>query len=163
MSGRALLVALLAGALCASCSSAPAPAPTDGGSVIFALRDGHFTTHYSRTFIEAGQKAPQVPPMSAIQWEALDVLHEIADELCLTMRFEPGDIQFLNNHVLFHARTAYEDSGATRRRLLYRMWLSMANSRPLPPGHGVLFGATGAGAIRGGIAQATGETHPRPS
>lgn len=61
----------------------------------------------------------------------------------------------------FSARTDYEDASETGRRLLYRMWLSMPNSRPLPPGHKVLFGATGAGAIRGGIAQATGETHPR--
>ena len=38
-------------------------------------------------------------------------------------------------------------------RLLYRLWLSMPNSRALPPGHEVLWGSTEPGALRGGIGQ----------
>ena len=77
---------------------------------VFALEQGHFTTHYSRTYVEAGQRVPQVPRMSDAQWEALDLLHELGHELCLTHRFRPGDIQYLNNHILYHGRT-----GAMRR------------------------------------------------
>lgn len=70
------------------------------------------------------------------------------------MRFEPGDMQFLNHHVIYHARTAYEDDPEPGRdRLLYRLWLAMPNSRPLPAGFEVLWGRTAPGAVRGGIAQ----------
>ncbi|MFQ5566045.1 MAG: TauD/TfdA family dioxygenase [Paracoccaceae bacterium] len=126
---------------------------------VFALQEGHFTTHYSRTYVEAGQKVATVPRMSAAQWEALDLLHALGHELCLTHRFRPGDIQYLNNHVLYHGRTAYED-GTGGRRLLYRIWISMPNSRPLPAGHAVLFVETGAGAVRGGIRQPDGRNVP---
>jgi hypothetical protein len=34
-----------------------------------------------------------------------------------------------------------------------RLWLSVANSRPLPQDHAVLWGDVGAGRPRGGIAQ----------
>ena len=126
---------------------------------VFALEQGYFTTHYSRTYVEAGQRVAQVPRMSEAQWEALDLLHELGFELCLTHRFQPGDIQYLNNHILYHGRTAYEDGDGGAgggRRLLYRIWISMANSRPLPAGHAVLFGETGAGVVRGGIRQPDG-------
>ena len=39
---------------------------------VFAFEDGHFTTHYSRTYVEAGQQVASVPRMTAKQWEALD-------------------------------------------------------------------------------------------
>ena len=128
---------------------------------VFASAKGKFTTHYSRTYVEAGQKLPHVPRLSEAQWEALDLLQALGDELALHHRFEAGDIQYLNNHVLFHARSAYKDGpGDAGRRLLYRLWLSMPNSRALPAGHKVLFGATAAGALRGGIAQPGGHRHP---
>jgi hypothetical protein len=56
--------------------------------------------------------------------------------------------------VIYHARTAFEDDAGSRQvRLLYRLWLSMPNSRALPPGHEVLWGAIEPGALRGGIGQ----------
>ena len=125
---------------------------------VFALEQGLFTTHYSRTYVEAGQKLKHVPRVTDKQWEALDLLQELGYELCLQHKFEPGDIQFLNNHILYHARSAYEDD--EQQRLLYRIWLSMPNSRPLPGSHGVLFGATAAGALRGGIRQPDGSNVP---
>ena len=93
--------------------------------------------------------------MSATQWEALDLLQSLAEELAFTHRFQAGDIQYLNSHVTYHARTAYEDGAGTRRNLL-RVWISAHESRPLPSGHAVLFGQTGAGTVRGGIRRADG-------
>jgi hypothetical protein len=119
---------------------------------IFAMEGPYFTTHYSRTYIEAAELNPQLPNLTPAQWEAIDLMAELAEELCLTMTLEPGDIQLLNNHVMFHARTAFEDGpDADSRRLLYRLWLSTPNSRPLPAGHAVLFGDVRPGALRGGI------------
>jgi len=128
---------------------------------VFAIEDGHFTTHYSRTYVEAGQKVASVPKMTERQWEALDMLADLGHELCLTHGFQPGDMQYLNNHILYHGRTAYEDApGGDTNRMLYRIWISMANSRPLPAGHAVLFGETAAGAVRGGIRQPDGSNRP---
>ena len=63
-------------------------------------------------------------------------------------------LYFLNNHVVYHARTAFTDGPREREhRLLYRLWLAMPNSRTLPEGHEVLWGTAAAGALRGGIEQ----------
>lgn len=122
---------------------------------IFGVRDGRFTSHYSRTYIEACQKLPEVPRLSAAQEEALDLMAEIAESICYRMVLEPGDIQLLNNHVIYHARADFKDDPARGRvRQLYRVWLAMPNSRALPEDHAVLWGDVSAGAMRGGIAVA---------
>lgn len=119
---------------------------------VFAQRDGRFTCHYSRTFIEAAQMNDAVPKMRPEQWQAIELMAEIAEESAFTTHQEPGEIQLLNNHVTFHARTAYEDHREPeRRRLLHRLWLSMPNSRPLPQSFEVLFRDIRPGALRGGI------------
>jgi hypothetical protein len=121
---------------------------------VWGVRDGRFTSHYSRTFVEAGQRRSDTPRVSAAQWQALDMLSDLADELSFEMSFAPGDIQFVNNHVIYHARTAFEDDTATGQdRLLLRLWMTMPNSRALPMGHEVLWGSIEAGARRGGIGQ----------
>ena len=123
---------------------------------VWGVRDGKFTSHYSRTFVEAAQRRPasEVPRLSPPQTEALDLLHDLAEELCFKMTFAPGDIQFVNNHVIYHARTAFEDDAtAGADRLLLRLWLAVPNSRPLPQGHEILWRSIEGGTLRGGIGQ----------
>jgi len=121
---------------------------------VFGVRDGKLTCQYSRTYVEQAQAFPGVSPLTSEQNEALDVLAEIAEEVCLFSAFEPGDIQLLNNHVIFHGRTAYEDDSATGQdRLLLRLWLSMPNSRRLPEGFERFWGRIEPGALRGGVPQ----------
>jgi TfdA family taurine catabolism dioxygenase TauD len=123
---------------------------------VWGARDGKFTSHYSRTFVEAAQRRPadEVPRLTPAQAEALDLLHELTEELCFEMTFAPGDIQFVNNHVIYHARTAFEDDAAQAAdRLLLRLWMAVPNSRALPNGHEVLWGSIEPGAPRGGIGQ----------
>ncbi len=118
---------------------------------VFALCDGHFTCNFSKTYIEAAQRFAAVPRLTATQAEAVDMVMALAEELCFEMPLEPGDIQLLNNHVIYHGRTPFtDDAAAGRDRLLYRLWLSMPNSRPLPESHRPLWGRIEAGAIRGG-------------
>jgi hypothetical protein len=121
---------------------------------IFGLRDGRFTSHYSLTYIEAAQLAPGVPKMTAAQREAIDLLMALAEELSFEMTLAPGDIQFLNSHVTYHGRTPFEDDKASGQdRLLFRIWLTMPNSRALPQGQEVLWGSIESGTPRGGIRQ----------
>lgn len=119
---------------------------------VFAARDGKFTSHYSRTYIEAAQTNAAIPRLRATQDEALDLLNDVANELCFEMTLQPGDIQLLNNHVVYHARDPFiDDIDSGRKRLLLRLWLAVPNSRALPDNYKVLFGETEPGALRGGI------------
>jgi len=122
---------------------------------VFGMRDGRFTSQYSRTFVENAQHLPGVPRLSDAQNAALDLWAEVCEELCYGMDMRAGDVQLLNNHVVYHARATYEDDPTPGRdRFLMRLWLSMPNSRPLPEGFQVLWGSIEPGALRGGIAQA---------
>ena len=121
---------------------------------IFGVRDGKFTSHYSLTFIEAAQLAPDVPKLTPAQKEAIDVLMATAQELCFEMTLEPGDLQLINSHVTYHGRTPFEDDASSGHdRLLLRIWLTMPNNRPLPAGHEILWRSIEAGQPRGGIQQ----------
>jgi hypothetical protein len=122
---------------------------------IFGVRDGKLTSHYSLTYIEAAELMPGVPKLTPAQREGIRMLMALAEELSFEMSLEPGDMQFLNNHVVYHGRTPFEDDAAAGRdRLLLRLWLSAAGNRALPAGHEVLWRSIAAGARRGGIAQA---------
>ncbi|MCW3475900.1 TauD/TfdA family dioxygenase [Limobrevibacterium gyesilva] len=121
---------------------------------VFGLRDGRITSQYSRTYVEQAQEVAGVPRLTAAQNEALDMLAAVAEEVCLHSPFVPGDIQLLNNHVVYHGRTAYEDNTTTHQeRLLLRLWLAVPNSRRLPEGFETLWGSAAPGALRGGVVQ----------
>lgn len=112
---------------------------------------GAFTSQYSRTYVEMAAATPGVPPLTPQQIEAMDLLAEVADEICVEEPFTPGDIQILNQHTTYHGRTAYaDDAAAGSRRNLMRIWLATGFSRALPPGHAIQWGRTEAGVVRGG-------------
>ena len=121
---------------------------------LFGVRDGKFTSHYSQTFIDAAELADGVPKLTDTQTEALTLLRKLAQDLCMEMVLDPGDLQLINSHVTYHGRTSFEDDASTNNdRLLLRLWLTMANNRPLPEGHEILWQSIEAGRPRGGIKQ----------
>lgn len=124
---------------------------------IFGFHEGHFTGLFSPTYIRSAQEFPEVPRLTQQQREALDLYAILSDELALNMAFEPGDIQLLNNHLIYHARTRYDDYEAPeKKRLLLRLWLAVPGSRPLPAGYELVFGNIEAGAVRGGVTSRDG-------
>jgi hypothetical protein len=119
---------------------------------IFGFRDGYFTGLFSPAYTKFAQEFPEVPRHTPAQLEALELYARLANELALDMQFEPGDIQLLNNHLIYHGRTQYVDPPEKeKKRLLLRLWLSVPGSRPLPKGYEVVFGSTEPGALRGGV------------
>ncbi len=113
--------------------------------------DGGFTSQYSRTYVNQAQEDPSVPRLTPAQFEAMDLMAEIAEEVCLQAPFEPGDMQFLTQHVTYHGRTAFtDDRAAGAERVLLRIWLAAPFTRLLPDGHAVQWGDTRPGALRGG-------------
>jgi Taurine catabolism dioxygenase TauD, TfdA family len=121
---------------------------------VFGVRDGLLTSHFSLTYIESAQLLPRVRKLTDAEHEAIQMLMDVAEEVSFEMRFAPGDIQLLNNHIVYHGRTAFKDDVSTgENRLLMRLWLSVPNSRALPEDHAVLWGDVAGGKPHGGIAQ----------
>ena len=126
---------------------------------MFSVYQGHFAANLLRVLIERAYASSEVGPMSAIQREALDYLSDVAERRELQARFrqEPGDLVLLNNFVTLHRRDAFVDPpDPALKRLLLRVWLSVPNSRPLDPSFAASYGATAAGAIRGGMRSLVG-------
>ena len=120
---------------------------------VFSVQEGHFASRYTRTHMRSANLMESLSSWTPEQSEALDLIDAICErpEFQLTMMFQPGDIQFLNNHVAYHMRTEFEDhSDPDQKRHLLRLWLSMPNSRPLAPGFKAFYGDTRAGFVRGG-------------
>ncbi|KAJ5662686.1 hypothetical protein N7462_011612 [Penicillium macrosclerotiorum] len=70
-----------------------------------------------------------IPPLSAAQLDALQVLEDTCMRLSLHMVLDIGDIQFLSNAHILHARTAYTDHAPPApRRHLMRLWLATPES-----------------------------------
>ena len=68
------------------------------------------------------------------------------------MWLEPGDLQFINNHVMLHSRTAFDDfKELNRKRLLYRLWIAPPFSIKLPKSWQEYFRSISPGTVRGGI------------
>lgn len=102
---------------------------------VFHFHAGKLSTIYSRDYIESCLRFDELPPHTETQIAALDLFDELSEspEFRLDMAFEPGDIQFLHNHQILHARAGFEDwPEPERRRHLLRLWLCPENGRPLP-------------------------------
>jgi hypothetical protein len=88
--------------------------------------DGRWRANYGPDYIRSAQRIPGVPPLRPDQVAAMAELDRLADDprFVLTMDLRPGDMQFLNNHVVMHSRTPYEDHAEPdRRRDLIRVWV----------------------------------------
>ncbi|HET7881137.1 MAG TPA: TauD/TfdA family dioxygenase [Acetobacteraceae bacterium] len=120
---------------------------------VFNEHTGRISVLYSRLHIGSSQRFPAAPRLAPEDIEALDMLAELAGdpELRLDMDFQPGDIQFLHNHTILHARTGYQDwPEPERKRHLLRLWLSPPGARKLPPVFAECYGDLTVGS-RGGI------------
>lgn len=93
---------------------------------VFTRHEGRLFGRYGRTYINTAQRFEEAPRLTPDQIAAVDMVGDLArsDEFRLDMSFERGDIQILNNHVILHSRTAFEDwPEPERRRHLFRLLL----------------------------------------
>ncbi|CAI7573595.1 unnamed protein product [Penicillium glandicola] len=70
----------------------------------------------------AQPRSKDIPPITEAQAEALDALHFLAKEHSATLDFQKGDVQYVNNLSIFHARNEFKDGPGQERHLL-RLWL----------------------------------------
>ena len=103
---------------------------------VFSNIDGYVSARYVRTYVEAGEAAAG-RPMDAAQMAVLDRFEEITKrpELMLEFTLKPGEMYFINNYTILHARTSFDDGDAEedRRRHLLRLWLEAPGMRAVHP------------------------------
>lgn len=106
---------------------------------MFSARDGRIANRFTnRAYLEGTARFGDERALTDRQREAFVYALETAarPELRLSMIFEEGDMQFVNNHVTLHAREAFEDhDDPARQRHLLRLWIALpeARRRPLSP------------------------------
>jgi hypothetical protein len=124
------------------------------GQPLFDICDGRLFGKWNRNRVQSAQNIKGVPKLTLKQNELMDKLDEILSRpnLMYKMYLEPGDLQFLNNHVMLHSRTDYIDYKEPKKiRLLQRLWLAPPDSIPLPESWGDFFRSITPGSVRGGI------------
>ncbi|KAI0880503.1 Clavaminate synthase-like protein [Annulohypoxylon maeteangense] len=67
-------------------------------------------------------RSHNIPPITEAQAEALDTLHFLGEKFSVNTYFQKGDIQYVNNLALFHARDGFTNTAEKQRHLL-RLWL----------------------------------------
>ena len=88
------------------------------------------SAQYAIRAVQAGEARAD-----SLQMAALETLERLAasEEFYLDMNIGEGDIQFLNNRLLVHGRTGYEDRQDVRdRRHMMRLWLRVNGWPALP-------------------------------
>jgi hypothetical protein len=93
---------------------------------IFNRLNGRLFVRYIRPYIESTRRHDDAPRPSDAAREAMNRV----DAMCadpqyhVSMTMRPGDMQFVNNYHVLHARDAYEDDRpAGKVRHLKRLWL----------------------------------------
>jgi len=102
---------------------------------IFNYYKSRLFIRYNRPYIESAQRFADVPRLTAAQIEALDLFDELCHDasLCFDMELQPGDMQFVNNYVVLHSRTRYEDfADPDKKRHLLRLWLFTPGLNDIP-------------------------------
>ena len=84
--------------------------------------------------MEKGHALPEAPDMLPQQREAIAYMEQIAEDFHAEIELKRGDIQFANNYNILHTRTGFEDwPELERKRVLWRLWLSVSNFLPQTP------------------------------
>jgi hypothetical protein len=120
---------------------------------VYQWYEGDLFSHYSSVYIRSAQRFREAKRLTDAQFEMFELMEAIAEEpeMQSLMTFEAGDIQFINNHHVFHGRAAYEDwPEEGQRRHLLRLWVCPPDGPPLPPAYAERYGDITIG-NRGGI------------
>lgn len=122
---------------------------------LFMWKDDNFTGYAPlEAYLHSARRFEEAPPMTERQWQAMRLFLDLcnSDEFCARIPFEPGDFQFVQNHVVFHARTSFTDwPEVERKRHLMRIWLSLPDGRELHPAIAERWVNIERGTVRGGV------------
>jgi hypothetical protein len=111
-------------------------APAVAELPVFSTASGAFIGRYARDAIEAAQRLPETPRLSAQQVEALDLLDAICAEpgLALKLDVRPGDVLLFNPLQVWKRRAEPVEGSEPAIRQALRLLLVTPSSRALPEG-----------------------------
>lgn len=121
---------------------------------IVAIEQGWFSCRYTRNHIRYAHRHEGASAPTPMQEQAMNWLDTAAkdNKFAFEMRLEPGDLQIINNHVVLHSRTAYEDhEEPEKKRSLLRAWIATPDSQPLSLAMAEAYHDHRPGSVRGGI------------
>ena len=93
------------------------------GHVLFSFDPGRLGIHPATQSEYVRDKSTTGSELTTTQVQALETLSRLAEEHCVRVAAQPGDILFLNNWALVHARDSYIDGNLHTSRHLVRLWL----------------------------------------
>jgi hypothetical protein len=120
---------------------------------VFTWFAERLTVFYQRQYFDSAQRFEDARRLTTEDRAALDYFDLLANDptMTLSMRLEPGDLQFVHNHTLLHDRTGFQDGpDLEHKRHLLRLWLAVPGARPLSPAFAARYGSVEVGS-RGGI------------
>ncbi|USG60911.1 TauD/TfdA family dioxygenase [Sneathiella marina] len=91
--------------------------------------DGELRTFYHSEYMRSAARFMDGETLDSGVSQILDFYDDAAasPDFHLDMYLEPGDMQFISNHSIIHARTEYQDyAEVARKRHLLRLWLSLS-------------------------------------
>ena len=98
---------------------------------VFSYHAGKLSSRYTRNSILHGATALG-QPLTERQKLPLDLIDQLAEDFCMTMKFQRGDVQIVSNHSVLHSRDEFVDfDELDSKRDLLRLWLNVQNARPL--------------------------------
>lgn len=103
---------------------------------VFTNWNGRLFVRYIRPYILASQRFEDAPRITEDAERAMKRVDEMTQDknYNVFMDLQPGDMQFINNYHVLHARTAYEDDReAGLVRHLKRLWLATDYLKDRPP------------------------------
>ncbi|KAK4687860.1 hypothetical protein P7C73_g2257, partial [Tremellales sp. Uapishka_1] len=116
------------------------------GKPLFFSVNGTVVSNYSRRpYFGFYEVDADVPPLPEAKHLALDAIHFTAAKFSLDLNLEKGDLEYFNNHSVFHARDASEDSDKNQRHLI-RIWLQN-EEQELPEDLAELYARLNAGEV----------------
>ena len=68
---------------------------------------------YARRIFTGFQGLPRsanIPPITEAQAEALDAIHFLGERFHIGLDVRQGDVQYVNNLAIFHARDSFKDT-----------------------------------------------------
>jgi len=109
-------------------------APRCSRQPVFSREDGRLVARYYDDYVRKGHEMMSVP-LGVVEQAALDAARAIIEtpEHRLAFRLAQGQIEYVNNHLVAHARKAFVDDAADSGRLLLRLWVRRRGGIALEP------------------------------
>lgn len=98
--------------------------------------DGKLSLRHNSGYAKSAERHASCPRLTDEQRRVMQLIDELSFDkgIHLGLQLEEGDMLFVNNYQVMHARSAFEDhEDPAKRRHLMRLWLHLYDGRRLEP------------------------------